>query len=102
MSLDLYEHKVNVIKQHCDDVGRDPSEIKFTISMPTKLSSDNIETSEFINRVGPGTVAGTRDYIIERVGEFVEAGVDEIMFSPRPSDTEALQELDEEVLSAFD
>ena len=102
MSLDLYEHKVNVVREHCDDVGRDPSEIKFTISMPTKLSSDNSETSEFINRVGPGTVAGTRDYIIERVGEFIEAGVDEIMFSPRPSDTEALQELDEEVLSAFD
>ena len=70
--------------------------------MPTKLSSDNTETSEFIQRVGPGTVAGTRDYIIERDGEFVEAGVDEIMFSPRPSDRESLQELDEEVLSAFD
>ena len=52
-------------------------------------------------RDSPGTVAGTADYIVSRVGEFMEAGVDEIMFSPRPSDSESLQALDEEVLSAF-
>ena len=57
---------------------------------------------EFINNVGPGTLAGTRDYLIQRVGEFLEAGVDEIMFSPRPSTSDSIQELDEDILSAFE
>ena len=102
MSLELYKHKVEVIEKHCEDVGRDPSEIKYTISMPIKLSTNTEETELFIDQVGSGTVAGTADYIIHRVGEFIEAGVDEIMFSPRPSNSDSLQRLDEEVLSAFD
>lgn len=101
MSLELYKHKIDVINRHCEEAGRDPSEIKYTVSMPTKLSDDKAETDAFIEQVGPGTVAGTAAYIIDRVGEFVSAGVDEIMFSPRPSDHEAIQRLDEDVVSAF-
>jgi len=101
MSLELYRHKINVLNRHCEDVGRDAGEIKHTISMPTKLSNDKAEVDEFIQRVGPGTVAGNAEYIVDRVGEFIDAGVDEIMFSPRPSDFEALQRLDEEVVAAF-
>ena len=101
MSLELFNRKVEILHRHCEKAGRDPSEISLTISMPTKLSKDKSETDAFIKRVGPGTVAGTADYIVSRVGEFMEAGVDEIMFSPRPSDSESLQALDEEVLSAF-
>jgi len=102
MSLELYRHKIDVINQHCEDVGRDPGEIKYTVSMPTKLSNDEAEVAQFIEQVGPGTVAGNAEYIVDRVGEFIDAGVDEIMFSPRPSDSEAIQRLDEEVVAAFD
>ncbi len=101
MSLELFRHKIDVIERHCEDVGRDPGEIKHTVFMPTKLSNDLAEVDEFIERVGPGTVAGTAEYIIQRIGEFAEAGVDEIMLAPRPSDAESLQRLDEEVVSAF-
>jgi len=101
MSLELFNRKVDILHKHCEKAGRDPSEISLTISMPTKLSKNKAETDAFIKQVGPGTVAGTADYIVSRVGEFMEAGVDEIMFSPRPSDSESLQALDEEVLSAF-
>jgi alkanesulfonate monooxygenase SsuD/methylene tetrahydromethanopterin reductase-like flavin-dependent oxidoreductase (luciferase family) len=102
MSLELYRHKLDVIDRHCEDVGRDPGEIKHAVFMPTKLSNDETEVNEFIQRAGPGTVAGTAEYIIDRIGEFVDAGVDEIMLAPRPSNVEALQRLDDEVLAAFD
>ena len=102
MSLNLYRRKVDVINRHCENVGRDPSEIKYTVFMPTKLTNNQAEADEFIQRVGPGTVAGTASYIVERIGEFAEEGVDQIMLAPRPSDAESLQSLDEEVLSAFD
>ncbi|MCL0029250.1 LLM class flavin-dependent oxidoreductase [Dehalococcoidia bacterium] len=102
MSIELFKRKVDILNRHCENVGRDPGEIKHTISMPTKLSDDSSETDAFIERVGLGTVAGTAQYIIDRVGEFIDAGVEEIMFSPRPSDGETLQRLDEEVIAAFD
>ena len=101
MSLNLYRHKVDVIIRHCEDAGRDPAEIKYTVFMPTKLTDDQAEADEFIQRVGPGTVAGTAGYIIDRIGEFADAGVDEIMLAPRPTEVETLQRLDEEVLAAF-
>lgn len=102
MSIDLFRHKVDVIHKHCDSIKRNPDEIKLTISMPIRISSNEVQNKEFIDNVGPGTLAGTRDYLIQRVGEFLEAGVDEIMFSPRPSTSDSLQELDEEILSAFE
>ena len=102
MSLELYRHKIDVINRHCEDVGRDPAEIKYTVFMPTKLTDNQAEADEFIQRVGPGTVAGTAEYIIDRIGEFAEEGVEEIMLAPRPSDAESLHRLDEEVLAAFD
>ena len=101
MSVGLFKRKIEILNQHCENVGRDPSEIRYTISMPTKLSNDSSETGAFIKQVGPGTVAGSAQYIIDRVGEFIDEGVDEIMFSPRPSNSETLQRLDEDVLSAF-
>ena len=102
MSLDLYRRKVGVIERHCEDVGRDPAEIRYTVFMPVKLSNNEAEVNEFIGNVGPGTVAGTAEYIIDRIGEFIEEGVDEIMLAPRPSDAESLQRLDEEILAAFE
>ena len=99
--MNLYTHKVSVIERHCEDAGRDPGEIRHTVFMPTLLTDDKAAADEFIQRVGPGTVAGTAGYIIERIGEFAEAGVEEVMLAPRPSNAVSLQRLDEEVVSAF-
>ena len=38
MSLELFNRKVDILHQHCEKAGRDPSEISLTISMPTKIS----------------------------------------------------------------
>ena len=101
MSLKLFRRKTDVIKRHCEHAGRDPAEIKHTVFMPTMLTDDQAEADKFIRRVGPGTVAGSAEYIIQRMGEFADAGAYEIMLAPRPSDAEAFQRLDEEVLTAF-
>ena len=101
MSLGLFRHKVSVIERHCEEAGRDPGEISHTVFMPTRLTDDQSEADEFIGNVGPGTVAGSAGYIIERIGEFAEEGVEEIMLAPRPSNAESLQRLDEEVIAAF-
>ena len=58
-------------------------------------------TERFVERLGPGTMAGPRDYIIDRIGELADAGVEEIMFPPF-RDAEALQRVEEEIVAAFD
>ena len=61
--------------------------------------------AEFIARrsLGEGTVAGPRDYVIQRIGEFKDAGVDEIMFAGlATAQIEQYHHFNEEILAAFD
>jgi alkanesulfonate monooxygenase SsuD/methylene tetrahydromethanopterin reductase-like flavin-dependent oxidoreductase (luciferase family) len=102
MSLDLYRRKIEVLNRHCEAVGRDPGEIRHTVLVPTKISDDKAEVDEFIEAIGPGTIAGTAEYVIDRVGELVDEGVDEIMFGRLPNDPQEFQRFEEEVIAAFD
>ena len=102
MSLDLYKRKAEVLNRHCERVGRDPSEIRHTVLMPMRLTDDAAEAREFIEMIGPGTVAGPAGYVIERAGELFDAGVDEIMFGRLPNEPEEFQRVEEAVIAAFD
>ena len=123
MSLELYRHKMSVLERHCEMVGRDPAEIKRTLLAPLLITDDKAEAERYItarghrstdrshgNYAGPlmdpkdsGTLAGPRNYIIDRIGQFVEEGVDEIMFGGIPTgDVEAFQRVEEEIVAAFD
>ena len=102
MALSYYQHKVEVLERHCEDVGRDPAEIRKTLLMPCYLTDDQDLIDRAVKGLGAGTVAGSKDYIIDRIGEFQEAGVAEIMFGGIPSgDTDRLKQFEEDVLSAF-
>ena len=122
MSFELYQHKVSVLERHCEKVGRDPAEIKHTLLMPLKVTDDKAEAERFIVGLGrrtmerwggyegplmeprlSGSMAGPLNHVIDRIGEFVDAGVDEIMFGAIPTgDVEAFQRVEEEVVAAFD
>jgi alkanesulfonate monooxygenase SsuD/methylene tetrahydromethanopterin reductase-like flavin-dependent oxidoreductase (luciferase family) len=104
MTLDYYHHKIGVLERHCETVGRDPAEIKHTILMPVMVTDDDAASADFIarRRLGHGTVAGPRDYVIQRISEFKDAGVDEIMFGGLPTDdVEQYQRFNDEILSEF-
>ena len=106
MSLELYRHKVSVLERHCADVGRDPSEIKRTVTMPLLVTDDTAVAQRFIDLLGPGSMAGPRSYLVDRIGEFVEAGVYEIMFGlhtlTNRNDPETVQQVEEQIVAAFD
>ena len=120
--MELYKHKVSVLERHCESVGRDPSDIKKTLLMPIKITDNKSEAKEFIEKLGyrssdtthgsfggklvtpleTGSVAGSVDYVVERIGEFIDEGVEEIMFGAiETGDSETLQMIDEEVLRHF-
>ena len=50
----------------------------------------------------PAPSRGSRQYIIDRIGEFADAGIAEIMFGGLASgDVERLAQFEEEIVSAF-
>jgi alkanesulfonate monooxygenase SsuD/methylene tetrahydromethanopterin reductase-like flavin-dependent oxidoreductase (luciferase family) len=102
MSVELYREKVAVLNRHCEKVGRDPSEIRHTLLIPTRLSDEQADADEFIELIGPNTVAGNADYIVQRLGEFAEAGVEEVMFGRIPNTAEDFQRFEDDVIAAFD
>ncbi|HJL61567.1 MAG TPA: LLM class flavin-dependent oxidoreductase [Pseudomonadales bacterium] len=105
MTAEYFHYKIGILQKHCDNVGRDISEIRKTILMPTLLTDDPEAAKGFLtNRnLGTGTAAGNRNYIIDRVAEIVETGVDEIMFGGILTDhPDEFDRFEEEVLSAFD
>ncbi len=103
MALEHFRHKIGVLERHCDAVGRDPAEIRRTLLMPVYATDDAAAAERFISGLGPGTVAGSRSYVIDRIGEFAEAGVEEIMFGAIPTgNVELLQRFDEEIVAAFE
>ena len=102
MSIELLREKITILEQHCEKLGRNPAEIRKTILMPTMLSDDQSKTKEFVEMIGPNTVAGSAGYIIERIGEFIDEGVDEIMFGRLPNAPDEFQRFEEEVIAAFD
>ena len=92
-----------MLNRHCKDVGRDPSEIKHTLLIPLHVTDDKASQEAFHKRFGAGSMTGSLNEVIDRIGQFIEAGVDEIMFGNLPTgDAEALQRVEEEVVAAFD
>ncbi len=103
MTLDVYRHKIGVLEKHCADAGRDPAEIKRTLLMPLQVTEDKARIERFQKALGPGSMAGPKNEVIDRIGEFEREGVAEIMFGAvRTGDVEMYQRIEEEIVSAFD
>ncbi len=104
MTKAYFQHKVGVLNRHCEDAGRDPSQIKHTVLMPTLVTDDAAAAAGFLvsRRLGEGTAAGPKSYVIDRIGEIIDAGADEIMIGGIPTDdVEQYRLVAEEVLSQF-
>ena len=102
MSLKYYQHKASILDKHCEDCGRDPSEIRRTLLMPCYITEDKERIEQIVKGLGEGTVAGSKQYIIDRIGEFQDAGIAEVMFGGIPSGNVALlQQFEEDIISAF-
>ena len=102
MALEYYRHKAGILERHCDDVGRDPAEIKRTLLMPLYVTEDQSLIDRVTENLGEGTVAGPKQYVIDRIGEFIDAGISEIMFGGLASgDTERLEMVEKEIVASF-
>ena len=102
MALEYYHHKAGVLERHCEAADRDPAEIRRTLLMPCYLTDDKDLIERAVKRLGPGTVAGSKQYVVDRIGEFQDAGIAEIMFGGiRSGDIDRLQQFEAEVVAPF-
>jgi len=89
---DEIAHKIEVLEQHCQDVGRDPSEIEKTWwgsvfidedeeRLKRRLERAAGNTSETRNAFYRSIIAGTPDQVTERLMEFVKVGVSQFVMN---------------------
>ena len=102
-------HKLEVLRQHCSDVGRDPAEIR-----NTRLSSlflvdtpeQSVETREMLvgmageEFVG-GCTIGTEDEVVEQVAASIDAGLDEPIFNLPFADPATIRRAGELLTKSF-
>jgi F420-dependent oxidoreductase-like protein len=100
MDVEVFKHKLGVLERHCEDIGRDPAEIKLTVHFPLRLAANDTERAR-ISQEKPSWVAGSRNFHIDLIGEFEKAGAEE-MCCAAFNNAEDLQRVDEEIIAAFD
>jgi F420-dependent oxidoreductase-like protein len=61
--LDTFRHKLDVLKRHCDDVGRDPDDIRKQLVFNVTFSSDD-DADRFVDELAPYLELGVRDVLI--------------------------------------
>jgi F420-dependent oxidoreductase-like protein len=98
---ELFKHKLEVIEHHCEEFGRDPSEIKKTMALPLRIFDDEKEAVKYREIRGKSWLYGTVPYIIDRVQQFIDAGAEEIIFSGVQSKVELFEQVKDEIISAF-
>ena len=98
---ELFRHKLDVIERHCEELGRDPSEIKKTMVTPLRIFDNEKEAAQYLETRGrKAWLYGTVPNIIERVQQYIDAGAEEIIFSG-PSTIEWAEQVEDKIFSAF-
>jgi len=90
---ETFAHKRAVLHKHCDDVGRDPNEIKTAVNVGLAWTEESLKAQfgGLANFVRPGVLTGSDEQVIDRIGAYVDAGADQVNLALRaPFDDEAL------------
>jgi alkanesulfonate monooxygenase SsuD/methylene tetrahydromethanopterin reductase-like flavin-dependent oxidoreductase (luciferase family) len=114
--VDVMAHKVDVLRRHCDEVGRDISEIEFTLGVKVTIRDSRAEADRVWeaamahNRTPMADVAddftfwnGTPEELAERLIPYVKLGFRTVISEqPAPYDVESLERFIGEVKPLVD
>ena len=101
---------IGVIHQHCEDAGRDPSEIVLTTVMRPALVTEQGKIDRLRDIHGDGMTdeqktrlpIGPADHLISLFQEYEAVGISGFVFESIPNNPRLYEQFDELVLSAFD
>ena len=114
VTAEQWARLLGVLDRHCEDVGRDPSQIQRDVNLSFHLAASEAHRAraeahftEVFGAAGDafrtrGAVTGTPPEAIDALAPYAEAGVDRINIALRPPlDWDALQAWAEEVIPAY-
>ena len=91
---EAFASKCAIIDDHCATVGRDPSEIRRTVNLAVAFTDESLfqQFGAIGEHVRPSVLAGSDQQIVERVGEYVAAGADQVNIALRaPFDVDSVE-----------
>ena len=75
-----YSERSDILKQHCDELGRDTSTLRLTWAGTMAIGNTEEEAQRYAEEIGGGyPFVGTPDQIAAAMAEFIEVGVDYFM-----------------------
>jgi F420-dependent oxidoreductase-like protein len=98
---EMVKHKIDVLRRHCTEVGRDPAEVGVTWMSPLILTTSSQNTAEVHQMLAAaaspeeiaGFTVGQPHEIPDLVAGHIEAGADEVIFSFAFADTAGITAL---------
>ena len=101
-------HKVDVLRGHCRDVGRDPSEVtvsRLSTLVLTASEEETAATKDFLRQVTgeepSGSDVGTVDELVSRVDDLTAAGVEYFVFNVPTGTADTVRQLGEVLVARF-
>jgi F420-dependent oxidoreductase-like protein len=96
--LDVFKHKLDVLAGHCADVGRDPADIRKSLTFRAILSEDEAENERKREEIAAGPAGrftffiGTPDECVENLRPYAElGGADFLLGSSAPYDFQTIE-----------
>ena len=104
ISPEEWARKSAILDGHCDAVGRDPKAVTRTVNVG--IAKDDADLRQQFDKIAdfvrPGVLMGEGQELVDRVGEYIEAGAEAVIVAMRtPFDLEALDRFAETVIPAF-
>lgn len=93
VSPEEFTSKRAVLLRSCDDVGRDPAEVRCAVNLGLAWTEESLrqQFGGLTERVRPGVLTGSVHEVVDRVGRYVESGADQVNLALRaPFDVDAL------------
>jgi F420-dependent oxidoreductase-like protein len=100
-------HKVDVLRGHCKDVGRDPADVtvsRLSTLVLTGSADETAATKDFLRQVGAdpgGADVGTADELVARVEELAAAGVEYFVFNIPTGTADTVREVGDLLVGRF-
>jgi alkanesulfonate monooxygenase SsuD/methylene tetrahydromethanopterin reductase-like flavin-dependent oxidoreductase (luciferase family) len=94
ISPEAFAHKSAVLTEHCVRVGRDPKSVKRTVNVGIAWTEESLRAQfgMLADGVRPGVLTGSDAEVIDRIGQYVAAGAEQINLALRaPFDRDALE-----------
>ncbi len=98
-SPEIVQDRLAKVVAGCEKLGRDPAEIETSVNLGFYMGVDEAQIPRHIAR---GAVVGSTQQVVDRIGEYVETGVQGINIAFRPPvHWDAFEQYIEEVMPAF-